>query len=210
MFYDPSKVSYAQLLEVFWRNIDPLTPNRQFCDRGSQYRSAIFYHDAEQERRARASKVRLQESGLFDVPIVTEIVQASAFYPAEGIPPGLLREARGPLQGLPVWLWTRPATEAALGRSRLAGRLDRDLRSTGLSYGHPAVHACVAYTSARTCTQNPARDTCAASRSGIFSSSWPSRQTTLIAIDSNNCEQARPPRNSLSRHGLKRFCSNLV
>ena len=87
MLYDPSKVSYAQLLEVFWRNIDPLTPNHQFCDRGSQYRSAIFYHVAEQERRARASKVRLQESGLFDVPIVTEIVQASAFYPAEGIPP---------------------------------------------------------------------------------------------------------------------------
>ena len=81
--YDPDKVSYSQLLDVFWPNIDPLTPNRQFCDRGSQYRAGIFYHDADQERLARASKRLIEESGRFDEPIVTEIVQATTFYPAE-------------------------------------------------------------------------------------------------------------------------------
>lgn len=81
--YDPEKVTYPQLLDVFWRNIDPLTPDRQFCDRGSQYRAAIFYHDAEQERLARDSKRRLEESGRFDKPIVTEITEATRFYPAE-------------------------------------------------------------------------------------------------------------------------------
>ncbi len=79
--YDPSKVTYAKLLEVFWRNIDPLTPNRQFCDAGSQYRSAIFYHDAGQRSAAEASKRALD--GRFRQPIVTEIVAATTFYPAE-------------------------------------------------------------------------------------------------------------------------------
>ena len=83
VLYDPSKVSYAQLLETFWRNIDPLTPDRQFCDRGSQYRAAIFYHDAGQEDLARQSKAQLERSGRFEDPIVTEIVQATAFYRAE-------------------------------------------------------------------------------------------------------------------------------
>ena len=83
ILYDPSKISYAQLLEVFWPNIDPLTPNRQFCDGGSQYRSAIFYHDDEQERLARESKEKLEQSGRFDDPIVTEVKQAGIFYPAE-------------------------------------------------------------------------------------------------------------------------------
>ena len=79
--YDPSKVTYAKLLQVFWRNIDPLTPNRQFCDEGSQYRSAIFFHDAGQRRAAEASKRALD--GRFRQAIVTEIVAATAFYPAE-------------------------------------------------------------------------------------------------------------------------------
>ncbi len=79
--YDPSKVTYAKLLEVFWRNIDPLTPNRQFCDEGSQYRSAIFFHDAGQRSAAEASKRALD--GRFRQPIVTEIVAATTFYPAE-------------------------------------------------------------------------------------------------------------------------------
>ena len=83
ILYDPSKISYAQLLEVFWRNVDPLTPNRQFCDSGSQYRTAIFYHDEEQKRLARESKERLEQSGRFDDPIVTEINRARIFYPAE-------------------------------------------------------------------------------------------------------------------------------
>jgi len=79
--YDPSKVTYGRLLEVFWRNIDPLTPNRQFCDEGSQYRSAIFFHDAGQRRAAEASKRALD--GRFRQAIVTEIVAATVFYPAE-------------------------------------------------------------------------------------------------------------------------------
>ena len=81
--YDAKKVSYAQLLDVFWHNIDPLTANRQFCDFGPQYRSAIFYHDEEQKRLAEASKKALESSGRFQQPIVTEIVPASEFYPAE-------------------------------------------------------------------------------------------------------------------------------
>ena len=79
--YDPKKVSYETLLEVFWRNIDPLTANRQFCDRGPQYRSAIFYHDEEQRRLAQSSKEAL--NGRFAEPIVTQIEPAGAFYPAE-------------------------------------------------------------------------------------------------------------------------------
>jgi peptide-methionine (S)-S-oxide reductase len=79
--FDPEVVSYAELLEVFWRNIDPLTANRQFCDRGQQYRSAIFYNDEEQRRLAQSSKEAL--NGRFDEPIVTGIEPAGAFYPAE-------------------------------------------------------------------------------------------------------------------------------
>ncbi len=81
--YDPRQVSYARLLEVFWRNVDPLTANAQFCDRGSQYRSAIFYLDAEQQRLAEASKQQLATSGRFRQPIVTEVAAAGTFYPAE-------------------------------------------------------------------------------------------------------------------------------
>jgi peptide-methionine (S)-S-oxide reductase len=79
--YDPTKISYEKLLDVFWRNIDPLTANAQFCDSGSQYRSAIFYHDEAQKNLAEASKKRLQSR--FKQPIVTEIVRATEFYPAE-------------------------------------------------------------------------------------------------------------------------------
>jgi peptide-methionine (S)-S-oxide reductase len=79
--FDPRRTTYAKLLEVFWRNVDPLTPNRQFCDEGAQYRSAIFYHDAEQRRLAEASKRAL--AGRFREPIVTEIGPVGAFYPAE-------------------------------------------------------------------------------------------------------------------------------
>lgn len=81
--FDPSKVTYAQLLDVFWMNVDPTTPNAQFADKGSQYRTAIFCHSEEQRRLAEASKERLARSGKFDKPLVTEIVPASAFYPAE-------------------------------------------------------------------------------------------------------------------------------
>jgi peptide-methionine (S)-S-oxide reductase len=81
--YDPTKITYAQLLDVFWHNIDPLTPNAQFCDHGNQYRTAIFYHDEAQRQQAEASKHVLEQTGRFDRPIVTEIVAATQFYPAE-------------------------------------------------------------------------------------------------------------------------------
>jgi len=81
--YDPAKVSYATLLEVFWRNIDPVAIDRQFCDTGDQYRSAIFTNGAEQQRLAQASKQRWQASGRFTQPIATEVVAATRFYPAE-------------------------------------------------------------------------------------------------------------------------------
>jgi len=81
--YDPKRISYERLLEVFWRNIDPVTPNAQFCDHGTQYRSAIFYHDETQRRLAEESKRTLEASGRFKAPIVTEIVAAGTFYPAE-------------------------------------------------------------------------------------------------------------------------------
>jgi peptide methionine sulfoxide reductase msrA/msrB len=81
--YDPSKITYRQLLDVFWRHIDPTDPGGQFVDRGSQYRSAIFYHNEQQKQQAEASKEELGRSGRFDKPIVTEIVAATRFYPAE-------------------------------------------------------------------------------------------------------------------------------
>ena len=80
--YDPAKVSYQELLEVFWRNVDPLDAGGQFCDRGDQYRTGIFVHDDEQRRLAEASKQALEESGRFEQPIVTEIEEAGRFYPA--------------------------------------------------------------------------------------------------------------------------------
>jgi len=81
--YDPDKVSYKQLLVVFWHNVDPLDAGGQFCDRGDQYRTAIFYHDDEQRRLAEESKRFLEEAGTFKAPIVTAIVPAGPFYPAE-------------------------------------------------------------------------------------------------------------------------------
>jgi len=79
--YDPNKVSYEKLLDVFWHNIDPLAKDRQFCDSGTQYRSAIFYHDENQRKAAIASRDRLAKEKGWDIQ--TQIVQASKFYPAE-------------------------------------------------------------------------------------------------------------------------------
>src|SRR5438046_252480 len=81
--FDPSQVSYDQLLEVVWRSHDPSTLNRQGPDVGTQYRSAIFYHDAEQEKAARASKEVLERARAFKKPIVTEITAATEFWRAE-------------------------------------------------------------------------------------------------------------------------------
>lgn len=81
--YDPSRVSYEELLEVFWKHIDPTDPGGQFVDRGPQYRSIIFYHDQQQKTAAEASKKSLAESGVFKKPIVTKIMGYEKFYPAE-------------------------------------------------------------------------------------------------------------------------------
>ena len=81
--YDPSQVSYDDLLRVFWENHDPTQLNRQGPDFGTQYRSAIFFHDAQQEAAARASKEKLETSGRYKRPIVTQIVPAAEFYRAE-------------------------------------------------------------------------------------------------------------------------------
>ena len=81
--YDPSKVTFGQLLDIFWESHDPTTLNRQGPDFGSQYRSAIYYHDSFQDSAARESKERLNASGRYPRPIVTEITPASTFYRAE-------------------------------------------------------------------------------------------------------------------------------
>src|SRR6266702_224379 len=83
VIYDPAKIGYERLLEVFWRNIDPLARDAQFCDHGTQYRSAIFYHDEAQRSLAEASKRKLEEEPRFKGRIATRIVAASTFYPAE-------------------------------------------------------------------------------------------------------------------------------
>lgn len=81
--YDPAIISYKQLLEIFWHNIDPIAVNSQFCDSGSQYRSAIFYNSSVQAREAKESKATLERSGRFSAPIATEIAAVNTFYPAE-------------------------------------------------------------------------------------------------------------------------------
>jgi len=83
VYYDPQQVTYEQLLDIFWRHINPTDPGGQFADRGSQYRSAIFYHNPEQKRLAEQSKEALNRSGKFTKPIVTEILPLGKFYEAE-------------------------------------------------------------------------------------------------------------------------------
>jgi peptide-methionine (S)-S-oxide reductase len=81
--YDPAKVSYEKLLEVYWKNIDPTVKDRQFCDTGSQYRASIFYHSEAQKRLAEASKAEIEKTKPFKQPIVTPVVAAGEFWPAE-------------------------------------------------------------------------------------------------------------------------------
>ena len=83
VIYDPVKVSYKDILDVFWRNIDPTDPAGEFVDRGQQYQTAIFYHDEGQKKLAEASKDALQKSGRFNRPIATKILKAPVFYKAE-------------------------------------------------------------------------------------------------------------------------------
>lgn len=93
VLYDPARVSYAKLLEVFWHNVDPLTANRQFCDGGNQYRTAIFYHDEAQRRLAEESKGVLEKGHGWR--IVTGIVPADMFYPAEEYHQGYYKKNPG-------------------------------------------------------------------------------------------------------------------
>ena len=81
--YDPAKLTYTQLLEVFWRNIDPLTPDAQFCDHGNQYRAAMFSQTEHEKRAAEESKGAIEQAKRFSTPIVTQLAAASEFYPAE-------------------------------------------------------------------------------------------------------------------------------
>jgi peptide-methionine (S)-S-oxide reductase len=81
--FDPSRISYAKLLEVYWHNVDPTNPDGQFCDKGAQYRTAIFYHGEEQRRAAEQSRQALEKTRPFRERIVTEIVPAGEFWPAE-------------------------------------------------------------------------------------------------------------------------------
>lgn len=83
VFYDPSATTYAKLVEAYWPTIDPLTPNAQFCDRGPQYRSALFYANDQEQQILQQSRQALANSGKLDAPIVTEILPQTAFYPAE-------------------------------------------------------------------------------------------------------------------------------
>jgi len=84
VIFDPSKITYSEILDLFWRQIDPTDPGGQFVDRGSQYRTVIFYYNEEQKALAEKSKADLDNSGVYDKPVVTEIIKASKFYQAEG------------------------------------------------------------------------------------------------------------------------------
>lgn len=83
ILYDPQKLGYARLLDVFWHNVDPTNAHGQFCDNGDQYRSEIFYHNEDQRQQAIASKQELEKHKPFTAPIVTKITAATTFYPAE-------------------------------------------------------------------------------------------------------------------------------
>jgi peptide-methionine (S)-S-oxide reductase len=96
ILYDPERIGYEQLLDVFWHNIDPFAKNSQFCDYGSQYRTVIFYSSDEERRRAESSKARVEKR--FGKPAFTEIVAASAFYPAEEYHQGFCRKSPGRYQ----------------------------------------------------------------------------------------------------------------
>ena len=120
--YDPAKITYAQLLDVFWKNIDPITPNRQFCDVGTQYRAAIYYHDEKQQRLAEASKKALESSGRFKQPIVTEVAAASPFYRAEEYHQDYYKKNPIRFNYYKYQLRTRPAARGALGQVEIKGR----------------------------------------------------------------------------------------
>jgi len=103
IIYDPSKVTFAKLLDVFWRNVDAVDGGGQFCDRGSQYRPAIFYHSDDQKRMADTSKER--NAAQLGRPVPVQIVEAGDFFKAEDLSPGLLQEEPIAVQVLQMELW---------------------------------------------------------------------------------------------------------
>ena len=129
VIYDPARVSYAQLLQVFWRHVDPTDAGGQFVDRGSQYRSVIFYANDAERQAAEASKQELVAEKRFDRPIVTEILPLGPLLPGRGLPPGLLQEEPAALPLLPGRVRSRPVpgegvggrSEPCHGKSRTRG-----------------------------------------------------------------------------------------
>ena len=115
--YDPTKISYEELLQTYWRQIDPTDAGGQFADRGSQYRTAIFYLGEEQRRLAEASKSEIADSGRFDSPIATEIVAAGPFYPAEEYHQDYYKKKPCALPALPGRLGARRVSGQDLGRA---------------------------------------------------------------------------------------------
>ena len=114
--YDPARISYDSLLNVYWHHIDPTTPNRAFCDRGPQYRSIIFYGNPDQKRMAEASKSALDRSGRFEKPVVTAVEAGDAVLLGGGVSSAVLQEEPRPLRGLPHRLRPRRAAEGVVGR----------------------------------------------------------------------------------------------
>ena len=102
--FDPAVVSYEQLLDHFWRNVDPFVAHRQFCDVGDQYRPEIFVHSDAQRAAAEASRQRVQSR--FKQPIVVKVTPASHLLSGGGVPPGLPQHALGPVPLLPLDMWT--------------------------------------------------------------------------------------------------------
>jgi peptide methionine sulfoxide reductase msrA/msrB len=126
--YDPARTSFEQLVEVFWRNVDPTDAGGQFCDRGSQYRTAIFYEDEAQKRAAEASKRALEASGRLGRPVVTEVAKLEAFYPAEDYHQDFYRKS-------PV---RYTSYRAGCGRDRRLAQLWGDEAVVGPKGGAPA------------------------------------------------------------------------
>ena len=119
--YDPKKITYEKLLEVFWRNIDPLAANGQFCDLGSQYRSGIFYHDGNQKSAAEKSKKAIQSP--LQAAGGDRNHRRDGFLPRRGLSSGLLQEKSAALQTLFPWLRPGAAAGRSLGRGEEVGAL---------------------------------------------------------------------------------------
>ena len=130
VFYDPKKVTYAMLLQIFWRSVDPTDDGGQFCDRGESYKTGIFATSPEQKRLADASKHELQLANVLAQPIVTPIEVAGSFYPAEDYHQDYYKIESTTLQILPLFMPPRRAGQGTLGR----GSVSRDREALGVPY----------------------------------------------------------------------------